>query len=308
MSLTGKKRPLKSHIFTEGNTVDFLISKSKIKTEFKANGCYDYVDTPANMVPNPGPNQVLLVENTFTEQAPTRAHEIDERLATYDNDIIASHANTATQINNSGLDQAEKDKQLLLNDIKLADRQFQRTQYAADLEKAYISYRADHSSRSSEHKDKAAKVFEIITNNYSSTVLAPVMDWIGNSQPRRGLYELNEIYSANAAGTEGQMLLYNRLASIKFNGNNVRAHLEDFDILAQATIDSGYHLEPPQLLLHLLKSFKDSNNTDYQDLIKNADIHDWSYTQTRNKIIKQYSNLQLQSNSNSSHQKKNYQL
>lgn len=264
LKASNKKRASSNYLFTGGSSLDFLISKAQLNSRFRAKNCFDYISTPSNMVPNPSPNQILLTENVFEELEPTRTTEVDERIDTYDNDILVVHNSAKQTILAADLDPAESAKLLVANDLKLNERQFKRTNYIQELEKNFLNSRSDYYYRRDKHLEKQANVYDIITTSYSSNVLAPVKHYLESNQPRRTIYELSQIYSAEAAGSEGHILLYEHLTSLKFKGTNVSAHLERFDHLVEAAIDAGYSINDEQLLMHLVKSFSNSENTEYK--------------------------------------------
>ena len=121
-----KKRSFQTYLFKGGSTLEYQCARTQIINRFKSKDCFEFVERPANMVPNPGPDQVLLVENLFTEPEPTVAHEVDEPLATYINDIQAVHDQARDAILAAHLNAAEEAKLLLANTLKFAERKLSK--------------------------------------------------------------------------------------------------------------------------------------------------------------------------------------
>ena len=277
--------------FNGGSSLEYLLKRPHLINSFKAQDCYDLVERPANMVPNPGEGQVLLTETTFDEVEPTRAAEIDDKLAAYDAQIQASFAETEARIVAGHFPAARTAELRFANETKRSERLFARPKIAAGCEKNYTSFRADLLTRKHHHAVKEASCVQIFATYFGSVVLNTAKTYLDQAHFRRALYEIDQAYSSEAGGVEGQMLTYEMLNVFKLNGKDVAGHLDAFDTLVDASLLAGYVLDPNQLFLHFANSFTNGNNRAYDDIVQNAKLNKLTYGQCRAQIIERHSNL-----------------
>jgi len=291
----------KAHGFTKGpfnggSALEYLLKRPHLLNAFKAQDCYDLVVRPLNMVPHPDPelNQVLLVETTFDEAEPSRTVEVDDKITAHDNQIQESFASTEARIAEAAFPAAKTADLRFANDNKRAERLFDRASVIASIEKAYTSKRADYLHRKDKYATKKAACHHIFSSSFSAVVLNTAKSHLDQGHYRRALYEIDQTYSSEAGGVEGQMLTHEMLSVFKLNGKDIAGHLDAFDTLVDASTLAGYDYEPKQLFLHFTNSFTRGNNRDYDDIIKNAKLNKLTYAACRSQIIERHSNLLMQ--------------
>lgn len=245
----------------------FAVIRPDFVSMLKQNDCEETVSRPANMVPVPTDEQVLLTETSFTEIEPTRQEMIINKLIIYDQLIIA-HRDEALQEVNAANMAAARAEQIRTINSTYRNRVFDKLKLQSEYERSFMSAHSDwetHKIRLSTKSANCAKVFALV---FSPSALGSAREFVERGEFRRAFYELDRQYSSESASIETQGVYIKMLNNLKFSGTDMPGHLNTFYILVNQVTQAGHTLFDPTKYQLLAESVTKGSNRDYDDVIK----------------------------------------
>ena len=140
------------------------------------------------------------------------------------------------------------------------DRMFDQVRLENDYEKSYQSALSDYETRKSRFETKKASCAKVLAFLFSPSSLGSVKPFAELDEFRRAMYEMDRQYSSETSSAEAQGLYLKMLTSIKFNGHNLKDHLDAFNVLVKQVVKSGHTVLDPTQYQYLADSIKSGDN------------------------------------------------